>query len=270
MRLIDSHCHLTDSQYHEDLGAVMERAAGAGVQRVVIPAVNVESGAAGVALAGRYPGVFASVGIHPNDTANFMLDDLKIIREQAALPKVVAIGEIGIDYHWQTSPKDVQRRAFEGQLALAGELQLPVIIHNREASEDVIAVLRAWVASLVGTMQERPGVLHSFSAPAEIAEQALALGFYLGFTGPLTYKNADDLRAIAARVPADRLLIETDGPYLAPQQRRGKRNEPAYVAYVAERLATLRNVSVEEIAATTTANAERLFGLDRVSGTTQD
>lgn len=259
--LIDTHCHLNFNAYDEDRAAVIARAAEVGVSRVINPATDLESGAAAIALAAQYPGVFAAVGIHPNSTVSFQYSDLDAIEAQARSGKVIAIGEIGIDYHWDDSPKDVQRRAFEAQLGLAARLELPVIIHNREAGDDVIAVLRAWLPTLPESLQNRPGVLHSFSAPPPIAEQALAMGFYLGFTGPITYKNADELRSIAARTPLDRLLIETDGPFLTPQAHRGQRNEPAYARFVAERLASLHNLPIEAIEAQTTANAERLFRL---------
>jgi TatD DNase family protein len=179
--------------------------------------------------------------------------------------QIVAIGEIGLDYHWDKSPKEQQFGAFEKQLELAARLELPVVIHNREASEDVITILEHWVGDLPASLQERPGVLHSFSAPAEVAERALAAGFYLGFTGPITYKNADSLRHIAARVPLNRLLVETDGPFLTPVPHRGKRNEPAYIPFMVERLASLQQVSVEQMAAATTENAVRLFKLPVLS-----
>src|SRR5262249_50199102 len=159
---------------------------------------------------------FAAVGIHPNSTAKYTSDDLASIERQAKHPRVVAVGEIGLDYYRDWSPKENQRRAFEDQLALAARLNLPVIIHNREAHDDVITVLLAWVATLPNALKARPGVLHSFSSPRAIAEKALALGFYLGFTGPITYKNASELRFIASAVPEDRLLVETDGPFLTP------------------------------------------------------
>jgi len=260
--LIDTHCHLDLDAFDSDRDQVVERATAAGVTRIINPAVDLASGQAIVTLVKRYAGVYGAVGIHPNSTAAFQSSDIEQMAAQAASsPKIVAIGEIGIDYHWDDSPKATQRIAFEAQLALAARLELPVIIHNREASDDVIAVLRAWQPSLPESLRMRPGVLHSFSAPPYIAEQALELGFYLGFTGPLTYKNADELRSIAARVPLDRLLIETDSPYLTPQPHRGKRNEPAYVRYVAERLAALRVLDLSDLAARTTINAERLFGL---------
>src|SRR5690606_33387864 len=154
------------------------------------------------------------------------------VAELSQAPKVIAIGEIGLDYYRDRSPKEIQRQAFEAQLALASRLELPVIIHNRDASEDVIAILEAWTRELPDSLRDRPGVLHSFSAPQAIAERALAAGFYLGFTGPITFKNADDLRRVAAMTPLDRILIETDGPFLTPTPHRGQRNEPAYVRFI--------------------------------------
>lgn len=260
--LIDSHCHLNFDAFDADREALFERAAAAEVRYFINPAVDLESGLVAQRLAASVPNVFAAAGIHPNSTAAFSAADLEQIEQQArSSAKVVAIGEIGLDYHWDDSPKATQRQAFEAQLTLAAALRLPVIIHNRDASDDVIAVLRAWVATLPPEQQARPGVLHSFSAPAAIADQALELGFYFGFSGPITYKNADALRSIAARLPADRLLVETDSPFLTPQAHRGQRNEPAYVRLVAERLATLRVTSLAEIATQTTDNAIRLFAL---------
>ncbi len=263
--LIDTHCHLDAEQYDPDREEVIARAHEAGVVRIIIPAVDIPSGQRALSLSAAHDGIFAAVGIHPNSSAEANADWLATLEKQAqdstGRSKVVAIGEIGLDYYRDWSPKDVQRVAFENQLALAARLGLPVIIHNREASDDVMAVLAAWVPTLPPTLRERPGVLHSFSAPRSAAERALSLGFYLGFTGPITYKNADDLRSIAAMVPLDRLLVETDGPYLTPQARRGQRNEPAYVRYTAERLAALRNLPEADLFAATTRNAERLFAL---------
>ncbi len=262
MPLIDTHCHLDFDAFDDIRDEMVQEAFNAGVTRIVNPGVDLDRSRAAIALADTYPGVYAAVGIHPSSTAEFsdaMLDEVRALADH---PKVVAIGEIGLDYHWDDSPHDVQRIALEAQLALAAALGLPVIIHNREASEDVIDVLAAWVPSLPPDLRDRPGVLHSFSAPQHIADRALELGFYLGFTGPVTFKNADDLRTIAARVPDDRILVETDAPFLTPHPYRGKRpNKPAYVRFVAERLAALRRMPDETFAAQSTANAERLFAL---------
>ena len=258
--LIDTHCHLDFDAYDGIRDQIVQEAIDAGVTRIINPGVDVERCKGVLALADQYAGVFAAVGIHPTSTADFSDAMLADIRAMAAHSKVVAIGEIGLDYYWDKSPKETQWRALEAQLALAAELELPVIIHNRESSEDVMAILRNWVATLPDSLKDRPGVLHSFSAPGEIADQGLELGFYLGFTGPVTFKKADDLRKIAARIPEDRILIETDGPFLTPHPYRGKRpNKPAYVRHIAERIAALRTISDDAFAALSTANAERLF-----------
>jgi TatD DNase family protein len=259
--VIDTHCHLNFDGYDPDRDEVIARAAAAGVTRVINPGVDEGSSRSALALAAQHAGVYAAVGIHPNDTADFVDADLGWIEALAREPKVVAIGEIGLDYHWDASPKAMQFRAFEAQLALAAQLELPVIIHNREASEDVIAILETWARDLPPAIRKRPGVLHSFSAPQSVADRALAAGFYLGFTGPITFKNADDLRRTAAKAPLDRILVETDGPFLTPTPFRGKRNEPAFIPLIVERLATLRTISVDEMASATTANAARLFRL---------
>ncbi len=257
LQLIDTHCHLDARALADDRAAVVARAAEAGVERIVVPMIDLSNARAVLDLADRFDGVYAAVGIHPNSAAGWRDEWLDEVRHLAAHAKVVAIGEIGLDYYWDKTPPDVQHRAFAQQLALAAELGLPVIVHNREASADLIRLLAG--SSLAGRAE--PGVLHSFSAEWDVAEQALALGFYLGFTGPLTYKKADELRDIAARAPLDRILIETDAPYLAPHPHRGKRNEPAYVRLVAEQLAEVRGLSTAEVARATTANAERLFRL---------
>jgi TatD DNase family protein len=262
MTLIDTHCHLNFDAYDDIRDEVVQQATKAGVTRIINPAIDPPSAQQAIDLSEKYAGVYAAVGVHPNSTAGFSGRILDEIRALADHPKVIAVGEIGLDYYRDRSPKSTQWRAFEDQLALAAELNLPVIIHNRDASEDVLTILSGWVTTLPETLKERPGVLHSFSAPQEIADRALSLGFYLGFTGPVTFKNADDLRQIAARVPDDRILVETDGPFLAPHPYRGKfPNRPAYVRHVAERIATLRNVPDRDFFLQSTTNAERLFAL---------
>lgn len=257
IRLVDSHCHLDFESLAEDIDGVLDRAAAAGVERIIVPALDLSNIHAVLALAERYDGVFAAVGVHPNSAAGWQdawIDELRTLAQHA---KVVAIGEIGLDYYWDDTPVEIQHRVLALQLELAAGLDLPVIIHNRDAAGDVLRLLAA--SPLAG--RARPGVLHSFSADWPTAETALSLGFYLGFTGPITFKKADELRQIAARMPEERILIETDAPYLTPHPFRGRRNEPAYVRFVAEKLASVRGVSLEEIARLTTSNAERLFGL---------
>ncbi|RMG89130.1 MAG: TatD family deoxyribonuclease [Chloroflexi bacterium] len=253
--LVDTHCHLDFERFDTDREAVLSRAREAGVTRIVVPAIDLENCETVLRLAEQYEMVFAAVGVHPNSAAGWQDGWVERLRGLAQHEKVVAIGEIGLDYYWDRTPPAVQHRAFAAQLELAAELGLPVIVHNRDASEDVLRLLAA--SSLAGRAEA--GVLHSFSAGWETAVSALSLGFYLGFTGPVTFKKADELRRIAARVPADRLLVETDAPFLAPHPHRGQRNEPAYVALVAERLAITRGVETAELARQTTQNAFRLF-----------
>jgi len=259
--LVDTHCHLDFERYDEDRPSVISRARDAGLVAIINPAIDVKNSVVVCDLAAAEDLVYAAVGIHPNSTASFEPGQVEVIRALAGRDKVVAIGEIGLDYYRDWSPPPQQRRAFEAQLALAAELGLPVIIHNREASDDVLDVLAAWVNGLVGPLSERPGVLHSFSAPPEAAQRALELGFYIGITGPVTFKKAGALRQVVAEVPADRLLVETDGPFLTPHPFRGKRNEPAYVSYVADRIAAVRQTTLDAVARQTSANAARLFGL---------
>ena len=258
LSLIDTHCHLNFHHYRSDFDAVMGRAAASGVERVIVPATDLKSCGPIIQLAESWSGIYAAVGIHPNSADDF---DGARLREWAAHERVIAIGEIGLDYYWDKRPKCIQRRVFEQQLDLAGELELPVIIHSREAGEDVMAALTAWLPSLPAGLRGRPGALHSFSASPAIAERALSLGFYLGFTGPITFKKAADLRTLVKTLPRGRLLIETDGPFLTPHPRRGRRNEPAYARYVNQKLAELHGLSEVEMGRQTTANAEDLFGL---------
>lgn len=260
-QLIDTHCHVDFNRYDEDREAVVMRAHAHNITRIINPGTDLSTSRAAIRLTETYEGLYAGVALHPNSTAEWTQDDINTLRDLAAHDKVVSVGEIGLDYYWDHSPKDVQRAAFEAQLELAAELELPIIIHNREASDDVLDVLRAWVPTLPDSLKSRPGVMHSFSAPQYVAEAALELGFYLGFTGPITFKKADELRAVASAVPLDRILIETDGPYLTPHPYRGQRNEPSYVRFVAERLAAIHQVSEEEFAHRSTANAEHLFRL---------
>ena len=261
MELIDTHCHLNFRSYDHDRAQVLRRARQAGVNHIIIPAIDLESCQQALALAASEHAIFAAVGIHPNSSSDFDAPALDELRDWARNARVVAIGEIGLDYHWGKSPKQIQRHAFEMQLELASELELPVIIHNREASADVMVVLENWAPTAPSSLSGRLGVLHSFSASCEIAERALALGFYLGFTGPVTFKNADELRDVAQRAPLNRILIETDGPFLSPQPRRGKRNEPAYVRYISDKLAELHRLPPEDMASQTTRNAASLFAL---------
>ena len=257
MTLVDTHCHLDLPQFDEDRAAVVERALAAGLAAIIVPAIDLEAAPGIIRLAEEYPAVYAAIGVHPNSTAHWSDDWLADLRALAAHEKVVAIGEIGLDYHWARSPEEMQHRALRLQLELAAELDLPVIIHNREADKDIVRLLKG--SPLNG--KAGAGVLHSFSGSWHMAMEVMVMGFYVGFTGPVTFQKADELRDIANRVPMERLLVETDAPYLTPQPHRGKRNEPAYVRHVAERLAAERGADAAEFAAQTTVNAAALFNL---------
>ncbi|MGB8644780.1 MAG: TatD family hydrolase [Anaerolineae bacterium] len=250
---VDTHAHLTDDKFATDLEAVIARAQQAGVTRVLTLGTDVASSRAAVALAAKYPGVYAAVGIHPESVREASLDDLAVIRDLAAHPKVVAIGEIGLDYHWDPASADLQREFLERQLALAVELALPVSIHDRDAHQKILETLR----SLGG--QGVRGVLHAFSGDEAMAHEALELGFLISLAGPITFLNARHAPALVARLPLDRIVIETDSPYLAPHPLRGRRNEPAHVTRVAERIAELQGLTVQQVAEQTTVNARSLF-----------
>jgi TatD DNase family protein len=254
--LVDSHCHLDASQFDADREAVIARAVESGVVRIVNPGVDLPSSRMAVDLARRHERIYAAIGIHPHEAKVWDAATLDELKKLATSPKVVAIGEIGLDYYRDLSPRDVQRRAFESQLELAAELGLPIIVHDRDAHEDVLAALDSWRSSL----HMHPGVLHSFSGDVALARRALELEFCIGVSGPVTYKNADRLHEVVRAVPMERLLIETDAPYLAPHPHRGHRNEPAYIRFVAEAVAAIRGMTVDQVAARTSANARALFG----------
>lgn len=253
--LIDSHCHLNFDAFDKDRAEVIRRAEEAGVRAFINPATTLADSRQIVAMAEQIPNLYAAVGFHPNDAAAFDEAALEPLRDLAARPKVVAIGEIGLDYHWDEAPRPVQKRVFERQLALAREVDLPVIIHQRESAADVMAILRAWAAG-----GDHPGlVLHSFSGDLAMAEEGIELGFYIGISGPVTFKNAPELRRIVAALPPDRLLVETDAPFLSPHPFRGKRNEPARVRLVMERVAELQQLPETEMSRHLVENTVSLF-----------
>jgi len=254
--------------FDSDRLVVMDSARQVGVSLLVNPAVDVESSRKIISLAHTIPEVFAAVGVHPNGAVNWDEQALPNLEELAKQPKVVAIGEIGLDYYRDYTPRPLQIRVLEQQLELAARLGLPVILHNREASQDMIAILHAWHTGLsarVLPLADRPGVLHSFTGDASTAKRAGEMNFFIGITGPVTYPNANDLRRIVSQLPLEQLLIETDAPFLAPQPRRGNRNEPANVRFVAEKIAELHQTSYAEIAKITSTNARLLFQIGEKS-----
>jgi TatD DNase family protein len=262
MQLVDTHCHLDFIRFDEDRADVIRRAREAGVLRIVVPGLDLATSTAICDLAEHYPDIYAAVGIHPNDLEHAGEPEatLSAVRRLAAHDKVVAIGEIGLDYYWKKTPPEVQQEWLHRQLMLASDLALPVILHNRESIDDLLTILTRWVnTGLPQSLLSRPGVVHSFSGTWSEAQRVLDLGFYLGFTGPLTYKNAEDVRTVAANAPADRILVETDSPFLPPVPHRGNRNEPAFVWHIAEKLAEVRGISLDAAAEMTTQNASRLF-----------
>jgi len=242
-------------EFEEDRDQAIVRAVEAGVSHFVNIGFNRETIPTTLALAEQYPFVYAAIGWHPVDAIDMQPGDLEWIESLCSHEKVVAIGEIGLDYHWDKSPKEVQHRVLREQIALAKRVKLPIVIHNREAHEDTIRILKEENASEVG------GIMHAFSGSWETAKICLDMGFHLSFGGPVTFKNAKQPKEVLEKTPMDRLLIETDAPYLTPHPYRGKRNETAYVRLVAETAALLKGVSLEEIAEQTTKNAKRLFGI---------
>jgi len=309
MTLTDTHCHLDFKKFNSDRAEVIARARAAGVTRILIPGLNVTSSRAAVKLAESHPMLYAAIGVHPTEAGTWNRETSNELRGLAfpqplplssrSIPeggwekswgegKVVAIGEIGLDYYWDSAPHDVQKSVLKEQLELATELGLPVVLHMRERDDaehgqcapDLLKILEEWVNRLRASprglrcersgersargvekspLAERPGVLHSFSGSLEMALAAIRLGFYIGVTGPVTFQNARRRKAITAELPLDRLLIETDAPFLAPHPHRGRRNEPAYVRLIADKIGRLHSRTQEEVAAITTTNAARLF-----------
>ncbi|MGI6129177.1 MAG: TatD family hydrolase [bacterium] len=251
--LIDSHAHLQDPSLLPEIEDILYRAKEAGVVRVICPGYDLKSSRQAVTIADRYPEVGAAVGLHPGNLEDVSPDAFRELADLAQHPKVVAVGEIGLDYVNGVEDKEAQKKVFLRQLELAGELDLPAIVHNRESHADVLAAMTS-----VGPLGQG-GVMHCFSGSAELAGQCTKLGYYISFAGPVTFKNARRLPEVVAQVPLDRLLCETDSPYLSPEPFRGKRNEPARVIHVAAKLAELLEQELEDLAPVLTANTKRLF-----------
>ncbi|MEW6033092.1 MAG: TatD family hydrolase [Bacillota bacterium] len=262
MELFDTHCHLADRAYARDLDEVLARARASGVVGLACVGYDVASSRAAVELAGRHDHVWAVVGVHPHHAREAGRDFIGELRLLARRPRVVAIGEAGLDFYRDLSPRPVQKDVFRRQVDLALELGLPLVVHDRDAHEETLDVLsRAYGGSRPGDRPIRAGVMHCFAGDAAKARVCLDLGFHLSFAGPITFPKAERAREAAAATPLGSLLVETDCPYLAPQSRRGRRNEPAFVVEVAAALAAVKGVAPEEAAARTTENARRLFGL---------
>jgi TatD DNase family protein len=271
--LTDTHCHLDFNKFDEDRQLVLQRATDAGVTRILIPALDLESSFSAIKLAESNPNVYAAVGFHPTDLDKFSETAFEETKKLAGHAKVVAIGEIGIDYYWvkEREERAFQHEALRRQLEFAASINKPVIIHMREegdawfgqASIDLLRILSEWDRELRdqnNPLAQKPGVLHSFNGNLETAQKALALNFYIGVTGPVTYKNAEEKRNIIKQLPMTQLLIETDSPFLTPVPHRGRRNEPAFVTYIADKIAEIHRTTREQVSEITARNAAHLFG----------
>ena len=270
MPLTDTHCHLDLDTFDSDRQAVLERAIQAGVERILIPGLSLTSSLSAVKLAESHPMLVAAIGVHPTEASGVEPSTLNELRALSRHPKVKAIGEIGLDYRWDAAPRVHQQKVLKEQLALAAELQLPVVIHFREkggasggdCASDLMKIMEEWGTGLrleKSPLAERPGVLHSFSGTLETARAAMRLGFYLGVTGPVTFENGRRRQDLIAALPLDRILLETDAPFQAPHPHRGKRNEPAYVRLIADKIALVHSCTTDQVAAATSQNAQRLF-----------
>lgn len=253
--LTDTHTHMNAAEFDEDRSEAIQRAWDNGVTRIVNVGFNRETIPSSIELAEKYDFIYSTVGWHPQDAQTMRAEDLDWIESLCGHPKVVAIGEIGLDYYWDTSAKEIQQQIFREQIRLARRVNLPIVIHNRDAHQDIVRILKEEQASEIG------GIMHCFSGSWETAKLCLDMNFHISFGGPITFKNARQPKEVLQKVPADRLLIETDAPYLTPHPYRGKRNETAYVRLVAEAAAELTGRSLEEIADITTTNAIKLLKL---------
>jgi len=272
--LSDTHCHLDFNKFDEDREAVIQSAFDVGVERILIPALDFELSKAVIQLANSHPIIFAAIGFHPTDLDRWNDVSIENLRNLAkSVDKIVAIGEIGLDYYWvnELEKQAQQREVLKQQLRLAQEVNLPVIIHMREendawfgqASIDLLEILTTWHSELEAQnhpLAEKPGVLHSYNGNLETAQKVIRHNFYIGVTGPITYKNAEQKRQIIRQLPLERLLIETDAPFLTPVPHRGKRNEPAFVVHIADKIAEIHETTREQVAEVTSANAKNLFG----------
>lgn len=253
--LVDTHAHLDDLKYENDLDEVVTRAGQYGVTRIISMGDTMAASLNAVKIAEKYEGVFAGAGVHPQEALTLIDGDYDRLAQLMTLPKVKVLGEIGLDYYYENASREKQQEIFIRQLDVARQMHMPVSIHDRDAHGDTMAILKKEGKGLTGS-------IHCFSGSWEMAKELLKMGWFLGVDGPLTFKNAAKLPEIIAKIPLDRLLLETDSPYLAPVPKRGRRNEPAYVKYIAEKVAEIRNISFEEVAKQTTFNAVNLFNLN--------
>lgn len=251
--LIDSHAHLDDNRFDKDRDKLIKSLKDDGVDMIINIGADLQSSIKSVSLAEEYDNIYAAIGIHPHSAKEMDDSTIEVLKSFTNREKVVAIGEIGLDYHYDNSPRDVQRKRFKEQLDLAKEVDLPVVIHSRDADQETFDILKE---AQNGTLE---GVIHCYSGSVEMAKEYIKLGFYISLAGPVTFKNARVSREVAKAIPLDKLLVETDSPYLTPEPNRGKRNEPMYVRYVAARIAETKGVAFEEVATKAAANTKKLF-----------
>jgi TatD DNase family protein len=269
VRLTDTHCHLNFRTYQDDLPQVLSRAKDTGIKRILAPGIDLESSLEILRIADENPDVYAAVGVHPNSAVAWEDTSAEDLVSLLSHPKVVAVGEIGLDYYRDRAPKDLQADILQVQLDIASQDELPVILHVRNKSEDdrtcmedLLSILEDWLdrSKCRDKKGYRPGVIHSFSGNLPESRRALEMGFYIGVTGAVTYKNADMLREVVLQTPLDRLLVETDGPFITPHPFRGKRNEPAHVRHIVDKISAVKGLSPEQISGQTSLNAGALFG----------
>jgi TatD DNase family protein len=269
--LTDTHCHLDSERFDDDRSEVLSRAWQTGVNRILIPGLDLRSSLRAVKMAESHPNLYAAIGVHPSDSLTWDRQTISALKELAIHPKVVAVGEIGLDYYWEAAPREHQIKVLKEMLELAKELQLPVVLHLREkndrpegdCSQDLFEILELWVSHLKkddSPLAEHPGVLHSFSGTRELVQKAVSMNFMIGVTGPVTFKRAEMRKDIVSHLQLEHILIETDSPFLAPEPMRGKRNEPSFVAFIADKIAEIHSTTREQVAEVTIANSNRLFG----------
>ncbi len=254
--LIDSHAHLNDERFDDDREQVINSLIKSGIELVLNPGYDLESSKISVNMAKQYSMIYAAVGTHPHDSKDMNDDTLEIYKSYALEDKVIAIGEIGLDYHYDNSPRDVQKKWFREQIRLAKSLDMPYIVHDREAHEDIFNIMKEEMNS------GARGILHCYSGSVEMAREFIKMGFMISLGGPVTFKNAKVAKKVALEIPLEYLLIETDSPYMAPEPNRGKRNEPSYVKYVAEEIAKIKNIEYNQVVEKTNASFKKLFGLN--------
>lgn len=265
--LVDTHCHLNLNLFQDDLVEVLERSLDAGIVRILIPGIDLETSRSAIALCEQDERLYAAVGVHPNDAGTWNEQTLMELRELAKHPRVVAIGEIGLDYYRDHAPHALQVEILHEQLALAAELGKPVVLHNRDAMDDLWPIVSSWRMDLArngAELAEHPGVFHAFDGDAATASQIIAEKFWIGVGGPVTFKNANSRQEMVCALPIANLLLETDAPFLAPHPWRGRRNEPAYIPFICQKVAEIHHLSFEETARETSRNANILLGWEPV------